>query len=144
MIKIFKRVLNLIDKIDSVTSRMNDRLINVECIAEKNQSNIVEIQAGLKKIEKYEEINNLIQKINELTKENIKLKEENSIYLKYYDINSEATDEIKKEIFREFEMRRLQKTNETLEAQLNYARYTATAAGVTALSAYNSYRPWGY
>ena len=41
------------------------------------------------------------QNIRNNIKTTYNIKEENSIYLKYYDINSEATDEIKKEVFTE-------------------------------------------
>lgn len=67
-------------------------------------------------------------RINDLIAENTKLKEENSIYLKYYDIDSQATDEIKKQVFTEFEALRLQKTNEKLEAQVDYLKKIAIAA----------------
>lgn len=43
----------------------------------------------------FDEIDKFINKINELSAENNKLKEQNSIYEKYYDIGSEATEEIK-------------------------------------------------
>ena len=140
MFKKIKKLLGLDDikqDISSLKDSVSDLKYSVHDYASK-------VSSTESKLDKLDNIDKLTNKINELIAENVKLKEENSIYLKYYDINSEATDEIKKEVFKEFEIRKLQKVNEALETQLQYSRYTAAAAGMTALCAYNSYRPWGY
>lgn len=141
----FNKIKKMFERLDTIEEKLSDIRSMAHNIDGKVADCFCTIENVESRLKKIEEIDNLTAKINELTNENIKLKEENAIYLKYYDINSEATDEIKKEVFTEFEMRRLQKVNESLEAQLQYARYTAAAAArMTALSAYNGYRPWGY
>lgn len=137
----FKKIKKMFERLDTIEEKLSDIRSMTHSIDGRVTdcfSTIENIESRLKKLE---EIDNLTAKINGLTNENIKLKEENAVYLKYYDINSEATDEIKKQVFTEFEMRKLQKINESLEAQLQYSRCQAAVASV---SAYNAYRPWGY
>lgn len=140
----FKKIKKIFERLDSI----EEKLSYIRSMTHSIDGRVTDCFGTIENVEsrlnKLEEIDNLTAKINELIAENIKLKEENSIYLKYYDIGSEATDEIKKEVFKEFEITKLQKVNEALETQLQYSRYTAAAAGMTALCAYNSYRPWGY
>lgn len=140
----FKKVKKMFEHLDSIEEKLSDIRSMTHSIDGRVTDCFGTIENVESRVKKLEEIDNLTAKINELIAENVKLKEENAVYLKYYDINSEATDEIKKEVFKEFEIRKLQKVNEALETQLQYSRYTAAAAGMTALCAYNSYRPWGY
>lgn len=144
--KKIEKIKTTLDKFDTIERRIEylwDHSPLIETKANDTFNKVVSIESRLDKLD---EIDKLVNKINELVTENTKLKEENAIYLKYYDINSEATDEIKKEVFKEFEMRRLQKVNEALETQLQYAKNVSMAAGTIALSNYsNQYRPWwGY
>lgn len=140
----FKKINKMFERLDTIEEKLSDIRSMTHSIDGRVTDCFGTIENVESRVKKLEEIDNLTAKINELIAENVKLKEENAVYLKYYDINSEATDEIKKEVFKEFEIRKLQKVNEALETQLQYSRYTAAAAGMTALCAYNSYRPWGY
>lgn len=130
-----KRIFNIADRIDSTISRMNDRLIDVECKVEQCSSRVNDIQNDINKFERYDELDGLIQRINELTDENQRLRNENSVYLKYYDIGSEATDEIKEKVFAEFELQRLQKTNEFLQAQLQNSQVIASMTSMACVTA---------
>lgn len=142
----FKKIKKMFERLDTI----EEKLSNIQSMTHSIDGRVTDCFGTIKNVEsrlkKLEEIDNLTAKINELTKENIKLKEENSIYLKYYDINSEATDEIKKEVFTEFEMRRLQKVNDSLQTQLDLQTQLEYARGATAcasLAAYNCY-PYRY
>ena len=128
----FKKIKKMFERLDTIEEKLSDIRSMTHSIDGRVTDCFGTIENVESRLKKLEEIDNLTAKINELTNENIKLKEENAVYLKYYDINSEATDEIKKQVFTEFEMRKLQKINESLETQLQYSRCQAMVANVPA------------
>ena len=125
-----------IKKIISCIYDINYEVKHIEDYVTDIYSKCKNIDGMDERINKLKEADNLVKQINDLVAENIKLKEENSVYIKYYDIGSEATDEIKEKVFREFEIMRLKKQYDTLCTQLQMMDSLRAATACNSLLAY--------
>ena len=125
---------------------VRDLLQRIEDKAEKQENTLSELSSQISSIanniDMLNGIDELAKEVTKLSRENARLSEENAIYRRYYDVESEPTEEIKRQVFTEFELKRVEKESEALKTQLQFAQQAAIASACTALIAYNPYRPW--